>query len=65
MAKVLLKNTWRQYRLPNKIISDRETQFASKVAQALLKELRIQSVLITAYYPQTDGAIEQINQELE
>ena len=65
MAKVLLKNTWRQYRLPNKIISDRETQFASKVAQALLKELRIQSVLSTAYYPQTDGAIEQINQELE
>ena len=31
----------------------------------LLKELGIQSTLSTAYCPQTDGAIEQMNQELE
>ena len=65
IAKILLKNTWRWYRLPNKIISDRGTQFASKVAQALLKELGIQSVLSTAYHPQIDSTIERINQELE
>ena len=40
-AKILLKNTWRQYGLPDKIILDRGTQFTSKVAQALLKELGI------------------------
>ena len=51
MAKILLENTWRQYGLPNKIISDRGTQFASKVAQVLLKELGIQSTLSTAYRP--------------
>ena len=51
MAKILLENTWRRYGLPNKIISDQGTQFASKVAQALLKELGIQSALSTAYHP--------------
>ena len=64
-AKILLENTWRRYGLPDKIISDRGTQFASKVAQALLKELGIQSALSTAYRPQTDGATERMNQELE
>ena len=64
-AKILLKNTWRHYRLPDKIISDRGTQFASKAAQALLKELEIKSALSAAYYSQTDGATEWINQKLE
>ena len=64
-AKLLLDHTWRRYGLPDKIISDRGTQFASKVAQALLKELGIKSSLSTAYHPQTDGATEWMNQELE
>ena len=42
-AKILLENTWRRYGLPDKIILDRGTQFALKVAQVLLKELGIQS----------------------
>ena len=50
-AKILLENTWRRYGLPDKIILDKGTQFASKVAQALLKELGIQSALSTAYHP--------------
>ena len=61
IAKILLENTWRQYRLPNKIILDRRTQFTSKITQALPKELGIQSALSTAYHPQIDSATEGMN----
>jgi len=40
-------------------------QFAAGMIKELNKLLGIQTKLLTAYHPQTDGQIERINQELE
>ena len=64
-ARLLLENLYKRFRLPDKIISDRGPQFASKAFMELLKLLGIKSALSTAYHPQTDGATERTNQEIE
>ena len=48
----------KSFGLPDKIISDRGPQFASKVFIELLKLLGIKSALSTAYHPQIDGTTE-------
>jgi transposase InsO family protein len=47
------------------MLSDQGPQFAAKAFHELLKLLGIKSNLTMAYYPQTDGATEQVNQEIE
>ena len=47
------------------IISDRGPQFAAKSVLELLKLLKIKLSLTTAYHPQSDGATEQVNQEIK
>jgi len=51
--------------LPESIISDRGPQFAAGVIRELNVILGIDSKLLTAFHPQTDGQTERINQELE
>ena len=64
-GKLLLENLYKRFGLPDKIISDRGPQFASKAFIELLKLLGIKSALSTAYHPQTDGTTECVNQEIE
>jgi hypothetical protein len=64
-AKLLLENLYKRFGLPDKIISDRGPQFASKAFIELLKQLGIKSALSAAYHPQTDGTTERVNQEIE
>ena len=64
-ARLLLENLYKRFGLPDKIISDRGPQFASKAFIELLKLLGIKSALSTAYHPQTDGTTERVNQEVE
>ena len=64
-ARLLLENLYKRFGLPDKIISDRGPQFASKAFIELLKLLGIKSALSTAYHPQTDGTTERMNQEIE
>src|ERR1700678_4103413 len=64
-AQLLLDNLYKRFGLPDKIISDRGPQFAAKVFRELLKLLGITSSLSTAYHPQSDGATERVNQEIE
>ena len=63
-GRLLLENLYKQFGLPDKIISDRGPQFASKSFVELLKLLGITSALSTAYHPQMDGTTEQVNQEI-
>jgi transposase InsO family protein len=56
---------FKRFGLPDKLISDRDPRFASKSFQELMKLLGIQSAMSTAYHPQTDGATERVNQEIE
>ena len=64
-AKLLLDNLYKRFGLPDRIISDRGPQFASKSFVELLKLLGIKSALSTAFHPQTDGTTERVNQEIE
>ena len=49
----------------DKIILDHGPQFAARSFIELLKLLKIKSALTTAYHPQSDGATERVNQEIE
>ena len=64
-AGLLLDNVYKRFGLMDKIISDRGPQFAAKSFLELLKLLKIKSSLTTAYHPQSDGATERVNQEIE
>ena len=65
VANLLLKNIYKRFGLPDKIISDWGPQFAAHAFRKLLKLLNVTSKLLTAYHPQTDGATERVNQEIE
>ena len=65
ITELLWDNLFKRFVLPDKIISDRDPQFAARAFQELLKLLNIMSSLFTAYHPQTDRATEQVNQEIE
>ena len=61
----IIYNLFKQFGLPDSIISDRGPQFAAQSFQELLKLLNVKSHLSTAYHPQMDGATKWVNQEIE
>jgi transposase InsO family protein len=65
LAKLYQDNVWRYHRLPDSIISDRGPQFTAELMKELNKLLGIQTKLLTAYHPQTDGQTERMNQKIE
>lgn len=64
-ADLFIKEIFPHTGLPDALISDRGTQFASRAFKGFLQKLRIDSALSTAYHPQSDGQTERMNQELE
>jgi transposase InsO family protein len=64
-GQLLLDNLYKQFGLPDIMLSDQRPQFAAKAFCKLLKLLGIKSNLTMAYYPQTDGATERVNQEIK
>ena len=64
-AKLFLHRVFNRFGLPDKLISDRGPQFASRVFKDLCRLLHIDSALSTSYHPQTDGGTERVNQEIE
>ena len=65
LARLFRDNMWKLHRLPESIISDRGSQFTAELTKELNRMLGIEMRLLTAFYPQTDGQMEQMNQELE
>ena len=65
VAKALLWGVFRHHGLPRSIVSDRGPQFVSLFWAEVCKALKINRRLSTAWHPQTDGATERANQELE
>jgi hypothetical protein len=51
--------------VPMRIVSDRETQFILKFQERLHETLDTHLNFSSAYYPQTDGQTERVNQILE
>ena len=64
-AALYLKHVFIHFRLPSKIISDRNPRFTSKFTRELCKMLGIEQNISTVYHPRTDGQSERTNQWLE
>ena len=62
---LLIREVFKRFGLPDKIISDRGPQFAAAAFQEVMKALKIKHSMSTAFHPQTDGQTECLNQELE
>lgn len=65
LARIYCDHVWKDFGLPDRVISDRGTQFASNFMQDLSRLLGISTNMSTAHHPQTDGQTERINQEIE
>jgi hypothetical protein len=58
LAKAFAKEIWRLHGLSSETLSDRESQFTSRVWNGLMSHLGVKLKLSTAFRPQTDGQTE-------
>uniref|UniRef100_A0A0W0G3X4 Integrase catalytic domain-containing protein n=1 Tax=Moniliophthora roreri TaxID=221103 RepID=A0A0W0G3X4_MONRR len=65
IVELLIQDLYKRFRLPDRIISDRDPRFAAEVFQEMGKQLSIRHSISTAFHPQTDGEMEWVNQEIE
>ena len=65
LADLFLQWVFRLHGLPETIVSDRGTQFASHFWGRLCERLRIGRRMSTAFHPQTDGQTERFNSVME
>ena len=61
IAKLYLEQVFPYVGVPEKIISDRDTRFMSKVFKELCEMLQIKQNIASAYHPQTDGQSKKTN----
>jgi hypothetical protein len=64
-AALYIKHVFTHFRLPTKVISDRDPRFMSKFMQEACKVTGVKHAPSTAYHPRTDGQSERSNQWLE
>jgi hypothetical protein len=65
ITQLYLEHLFQWFRLPQKIISDRDPRFTSHFTRELTKGLGIDQNLSTVFHPQTDGLSERTNQWVE
>ncbi|KAK3543192.1 hypothetical protein QTP70_012302 [Hemibagrus guttatus] len=63
-AECLFNHVFRYYGLPEDIVSDRGSQFTSRVWKAFFKRLGVTVSLSSGYHPQTNGQTERKIQEV-
>ncbi|KAI2668506.1 Transposon Tf2-11 polyprotein [Labeo rohita] len=63
-ALELFQHVFRNYGIPQDIVSDRGPQFTSRVWQAFCKQLDINISLTSGYHPEANGQVERLNQEI-
>lgn len=64
-AKTIGKCLVQHHGLPRGVVTDRGPQFTSHLWRHLCRLLRVKQRLSTAWHPETDGATERANQEIE
>ena len=62
IAQLYINHMYKWFRLPKKVISDRDPRFTSHFGKALTWRLGIEQNLSTVFHPQTDGLSERKNQ---
>ena len=65
ITRLFQKEIWPHEGIPEQIITDRGPQFMAAFMKELYQLLKITGAPSTTYHPQTDGQIEQVNQEVE
>lgn len=61
---IYFKEIFPDHGLPKKFVTNRGPQFASRATRALLKQLRKEGGLTTAYHPCANGKTEHMNREI-
>jgi len=64
-ARLFLHQVWKLHSLLKCIISDHRPQFVAYFTRELYRLLGIKLASSTAWYPQTNGQTEHVNQELD
>jgi len=65
VAGLLIKYLFVQFGLPTKMISDRDTRFASKLMREICDIVGVKQNISTTYHPRTDRQSERSNQWVE
>ena len=65
VARLYLERVFPFVGLPDKVISDRDSKFTSKVFREVCKLLEVKQKMASTYHPQTDGQSEKTNQHVE
>ena len=65
ITQLYLDHVYRWFRLPSRMISNRDPRFTSHFVKALTTKLGISRNLSTAFHPQTDGLSKRKNQWVE
>jgi len=58
LVRLFRDNVWKLHGLPESVVLDRGPQFVAELNKELNKMLGIQTKLLTAFHPQTDGQTE-------
>ena len=64
VAWLILKEVVRLHRIPEPIVSDRDTKFTSIFWKELHRLMGSKLLMSTMFHPQTDGAMEQANRSI-
>ena len=64
IAWLILKEVMRLHRIPESIVSDRDTKFTSIFLKELHRLMGSKLLMSTMFHPQTDGAMEQANRSI-
>jgi len=64
-ARLFLHYVWKLHGLPKRVVSDCRPQFVASFTKELYRLLGIRLFSSTAWYLQTDGQTERVNQELD
>ena len=65
LAYIQAKEVYTDHGVPKKIVSDRDKLFIAKFIEGINKALGTEGAKLTAFYLQTDGQTERINQTLK
>ncbi|KAK3545018.1 hypothetical protein QTP86_033218 [Hemibagrus guttatus] len=63
-AEAMFQHVFWNFGLPEDIVSDRGSQFTSRVWRSLYEQLGINVSLSSGYHPQSNGQAEHLNQEI-